>query len=367
MIDSHKIDYSKLDTLNVSRETFHELDEFKEMILDENKKINLISQHTEELARDRHIIDCAQIIDLIDENHLSCTDLGSGSGLPGLVLAIIKKKQKSKMKFFLYEKSFKKSNFLKKVINKFELNAEVINKNIFDQKKLNSDLIVARAFKPLPVILDLVTNNFDDFKDIILFLGKSGKSSIEQSLNKWNLEHDEIGIVTDNGLYNVYNNDSIVYSNKFINFKETDNNLDKTYNKEIYSIEKINRPDLWTGYDHTIGCRTIKGPGKPGQYSILDIYEINKKLIITWSTDVENCYNKIIELNSTPLGIVNCLNFGDPMSCIGDFESSIKNMNETCMNLKIPVLGGNVSMYNSTNNKDITPSVVLVMIGLMDY
>ena len=80
MIDSHKIDYSKLDTLNVSRETFHELDEFREMILDENKKINLISQHTVELARDRHIIDCAQIIDLINENHLSCTDLGSGSG-----------------------------------------------------------------------------------------------------------------------------------------------------------------------------------------------------------------------------------------------------------------------------------------------
>ena len=197
MIDSHKIDYSKLDTLNVSRETFLELDEFKEMILDENKKINLISQHTEELARDRHIIDCAQIIDLIDENHLSCTDLGSGSGLPGLVIAIIKKKQKSDMKFFLYEKSFKKSNFLKKVINKFELNAEVINQDIFNQKNLISDLIVARAFKPLPIILNLVTTNFDNFKDIILFLGKSGKSSIEQCLKKWDLEFIEKKSVTE--------------------------------------------------------------------------------------------------------------------------------------------------------------------------
>ena len=196
MIDSHKIDYSKLDTLNVSRETFLELDEFKEMILCENKKINLISQHTEELARERHIIDCAQIIDLIDKHHLSCADLGSGSGLPGLVIAIIKKKQKSNMKFFLYEKSFKKCNFLKKVINKFELNAEVINQNIFDQKKLNSDLIVARAFKPLPVILDLVTKNFNDFKDIILFLGKTGKSSIEQCLQNWNLEFIEKKSVT---------------------------------------------------------------------------------------------------------------------------------------------------------------------------
>ncbi len=167
------------------------------MILYENKKINLISQHTEEIAKDRHIIDCAQIIDLIDENYLSCTDLGSGPGLPGLVIAIIKKKQKSNMKFFLYEKSFKKSIFLKKVINKFGLNAEVISKDIFNQKNLSSNLIVARAFKPLPIILDLVTTSFDDFKDIILFLGKSGKSSIEQCLKKWNLEFIEKKSVTE--------------------------------------------------------------------------------------------------------------------------------------------------------------------------
>ena len=191
-------------------------------------------------------------------------------------------------------------------------------------------------------------------------------SEIYDILNKWNLEHDEIGIVTENGLYNVYNNESIVYSNKFINFKETDNNLKNTSNKDIYSIEKINRPDLWTGYDHTIGCRTIKGPDKPGQYSILDIYEINKKLIITWSTNVDNCYNKMLELNGTPLGIVNCLNFGDPKSCIGDFKNAVEYMNERCIYLKIPVLGGNVSMYNSTNNKDISPSIVIVMIGLMN-
>ncbi len=197
MIDSQKINYSKLETLNVSRETFLELDEFREMILNENKKINLISQHTEEIARDRHIIDCAQIIDLIDKNYLSCTDLGSGSGLPGLVLAIIKKKQKSNLKFFLYEKSFKKTIFLKNVIKKFELNAEVINKNIYDQKNLSSDLIVARAFKPLPEILDLVTKNFNDFKDIILFLGKSGKASINQCLEKWNLEFIEKESVTE--------------------------------------------------------------------------------------------------------------------------------------------------------------------------
>ena len=74
----------------------------------------------------------------------------------------------------------------------------------------------------------------------------------------------------------------------------------------------------------------------------------------------------MLELNGTPLGIVNCLNFGDPKSCIGDFKNAVEYMNERCINLKIPVLGGNVSMYNSTNNKDISPSIVIVMIGLMN-
>ena len=58
-------------------------------------------------------------------------------------------------------------------------------------------MIVARAFKPLPTILDLVTKNFDDFKNIILFLGKSGKSSIEQCLKNWNLEFIEKKSVTE--------------------------------------------------------------------------------------------------------------------------------------------------------------------------
>ena len=72
----------------------------------------------------------------------------------------------------------------------------------------------------------------------------------------------------------------------------------------------------------------------------------------------------MMELNGKPLGIVNCLNFGDPKSCIGDFKTYIDKMNDRCKHFNIPILGGNVSMYNSTNNKDISPSVVIVMIGL---
>ena len=91
MIDSNFLNYSCLEHLNVSRETFPELEQFRKTIIEKNKDINLISKETEDISKERHIIDSAQIIDLIDLNGSVCTDIGSGSGLPGIVLAIIMK------------------------------------------------------------------------------------------------------------------------------------------------------------------------------------------------------------------------------------------------------------------------------------
>jgi len=197
LIDSNILQYKNLEPLNVSRETFPQFEAYCELLKKENSKINLISKSTEKEIRKRHIVDCAQTIEFIDENYEICTDVGSGSGLPGIVLAIIMKIKKPDMKFLLYEKSFRKCEFLSAVKDKLDLNAEVFQKDIFNEKDIETDLIIARAFKPLPVILDLVTKNFDDFKDIILFLGKSGKSSIEQCLQNWNLEFIEKKSVTE--------------------------------------------------------------------------------------------------------------------------------------------------------------------------
>ena len=197
MIDSNILNYSCLEHLNVSRETFPDLEEFRKIIIEKNKEINLISKKTEQISKERHIIDSAQIIDFIDLNRLVCTDIGSGSGLPGIVLAIIMKHKKLDMKFKLYEKSFHKSNFLKQVSNKFNLNVEVLQKDIFEEKNIETDIIVARAFKPLPVILNLIHNNFKFFKEVILFLGKNGKKIIQEVLPKWNFEYEEKKSITN--------------------------------------------------------------------------------------------------------------------------------------------------------------------------
>jgi len=191
LIDSNIIEYSKLEPLNVSRETFPELEEFRSLILKKNKDINLISSNSEAISRERHIIDSAQIIDFIDINNKICTDIGSGSGLPGIVLAIIMKHKKSNMKFHLYEKSYHKSIFLKEVSKKFDLNTKIFQKNIFEEKNLNTDLIVARAFKPLPIILELANKSFAKFDNIILFMGKNGKEQFKDILSKWKFDYKE--------------------------------------------------------------------------------------------------------------------------------------------------------------------------------
>ena len=185
--------YSKLNHLNVSRETFSDFENYISMILEKNKKINIISQNTasRKAIIDRHIIDSAQIIDFVDLNRDITTDLGSGSGMPGIIVAIMLKNMNKNMNVHLYEKSYHKSQFLKEVSEKLNLKTKIFQKNIFEIKNLETGTIMSRAFKPMPVVLDLVYENFSKFKNLIFFMGKSGKKVFENSKKKWELEYEE--------------------------------------------------------------------------------------------------------------------------------------------------------------------------------
>ena len=115
--------YSKLSGLNVSRETFSDFESYISMILEKNEKINLISDKFSEKNDiiERHIIDSAQIIDIVDFNKNTTTDIGSGSGMPGIIIAILLKSFKKDIKVNLYEKSYHKSHFLRDVSTKLNL------------------------------------------------------------------------------------------------------------------------------------------------------------------------------------------------------------------------------------------------------
>ena len=185
--------YSLLNDLNISRETCIDFESLITMIQDKNQEINIVSKETakDSVIRERHIIDSAQIYDLIDLNHNTTIDLGTGGGMPGIVVAIIMKNLKKNIKINLYEKSHHKSFFLREVSRKLELKTEVFEENIFDVKGIETGSIMARAFKPIPVILDLVHSNFKSFENIIIFMGKNGKEMLKETLKGWDLEYTE--------------------------------------------------------------------------------------------------------------------------------------------------------------------------------
>ncbi len=201
--------YSKITKFEVSRETCNELESFISMIQKKNEEINIISRKNSDqgVIRQRHIVDSAQIIDFIDLNTNTTSDLGSGGGIPGLIIAILMKKLKNSMKIKLYEKSHHKCVFLKDVSEKLELNTEIIQKDIFKLRDIETGTIMSRAFKPMPIILDLVQKNFRKYKNIILFMGKSGRQILNETLKIWDLDYEEKKSLTnkDSFLLNIKN------------------------------------------------------------------------------------------------------------------------------------------------------------------
>ena len=185
--------YSRIPNLNVSRETCNDLETLILMIQEKNREINIISKKMTEkdLIRERHILDSAQIIDFVDLNCNTTCDLGTGGGMPGLIIAIVMKNIQNNMKVNLYEKSFHKCGFLREVTKKLNLNTEVIQKDIFTVKDIETGTIMSRAFKPMPVILDLVNLNFSKFKNIILFMGSTGRKILNDTLREWELDFEE--------------------------------------------------------------------------------------------------------------------------------------------------------------------------------
>ncbi len=201
--------YPLLKDQNVPRETLIEFELFISMLQQGNDEINIISKETakNEVIRARHIIDSAQIIEFVDLKSSIITDIGSGGGMPGIIISIMIKSRKNSAKVHLYEKSHHKSSFLRKVSRDLKLNTEVIQKNIFEAENLESGTIMARAFKPLPIILDLVNKNFNSYKNLILFMGKNGEKILKETLKDWDFDFEKKKSITseDSFLLNIKN------------------------------------------------------------------------------------------------------------------------------------------------------------------
>ena len=183
--------------IQVSRETITSLKKYEDLLVKANKNLNLVGNSTINQIWSRHFLDSAQVIDFVDKNDKCLVDLGSGAGFPGLVLAIACKDRKIPLKIKLIEKSSKKVKFLKNVIEELDLKVEVFNQNILEEEiKFVEDVFIARAFKPLKKILQLMHNNAENYKKIFIFLGKTGKNELLQASKSWDIEYKQRVSVT---------------------------------------------------------------------------------------------------------------------------------------------------------------------------
>ena len=194
---------SQIDTFSrysqVSRETIKSLVKYEELLIKSNKNLNLVGNSTINNIWHRHFLDSFQVIDFIDKNQKTLVDLGSGAGFPGLVLSIVAKDRKIPLKIKLIEKSKRKINFLKEIITKLNLNVTVINQNVEDEKfYFSDDTFVARAFKPLPKIFELMHNKAGNLKKIIIFLGKNGQQALLHTSKNWDIKYKKRMSITSN-------------------------------------------------------------------------------------------------------------------------------------------------------------------------
>ena len=197
---------------------------------------------------------------------------------------------------------------------------------------------------------------------------------------KWDLEYSLVGVVNYSGKYNIIdNNENVLYEEDITNFTDIledwpENRIENNFP----IIEKVKNKGLWEQYDTTIGCRTIKGPQQSKSFAILDIYEIKKHILITWGSSVDECLKYVHCFNNKseetinykyekaqPKAIVNCLNFGNPCDTMGDFSDIVNNLKTDCEYYNIPIVGGNVSLYNATDNVSIQPTPILLMVSIL--
>ena len=162
--------------LGISDKALDKVKDYTQSLWTANAELNLFSRKMpfNELV-DNHIIDCLLPLKYFPNNVKTVADFGSGGGLPSVILAL----QFPDLKFILYEKSPKKQSFLK-ALKSMAPNMEV--RSDIPIKLLNVDLITARAFKPVDVILDMSRHYYENEGKYFLLKGRREKINEEIAL-----------------------------------------------------------------------------------------------------------------------------------------------------------------------------------------
>lgn len=179
---------------NVSRETFDTLKQFEQLLLKWTKAINLVAPSSLPDLWTRHIIDSAQIFHLAPKNWNTWVDLGSGGGLPGLVIGILDTERRP---ISLIESDARKCQFLNTVRREFDLNVVVHHGRIESVKDLSADVLSARALASLPYLLGHAVPLLNENGIALFPKGKRYKDEVDQAMKDWHFDLVEHQSKTD--------------------------------------------------------------------------------------------------------------------------------------------------------------------------
>ena len=183
--------------MDVSRETSERLRAYEALIRKWNPKINLVSPTTLESLSDRHINDSLQICSHISEITQTVADLGSGGGLPGIVIAIYNLQAAPQRITVLVESDARKCAFLRTCIRELSLNARVETARIETLEPISADVITARALASLDVLLDWAHPHGHTDTEYLFLKGRTAEAELAVVRDKWSFELDLVPSKTD--------------------------------------------------------------------------------------------------------------------------------------------------------------------------
>ncbi len=184
--------------IEINGSTLDKLLEYKKIILEQNRDLNLISKPSVDDFDFIHLIDSALPAYLIPDN-ATVADLGTGGGLPGIVLKIIN----PTIELILIDSKFKKTDFLKSCLKKLEItNASVFNPSK-EKNETHYDIIVSRAFGTLKKIVREAKKFCKEGSTIIAYKGKTETVNREkkQIENKYNCTIKKYNLVAGEKIF----------------------------------------------------------------------------------------------------------------------------------------------------------------------
>ncbi|HWL57969.1 MAG TPA: 16S rRNA (guanine(527)-N(7))-methyltransferase RsmG [Paracoccus sp. (in: a-proteobacteria)] len=167
--------------MTVSRET-EALQKYASLIRKWNPAINLVAPSTLSEVEIRHIADCRQLVEASREAVGTWADLGSGGGLPGIVVAICR----PDLEVSLVESDKRKSAFLRTVTRELALtNVNIVTERIEEAKPLSSANVSARALAPLPLLMSYVARHLVEGGRAWLMKGRNWSSEVDEARKQW--------------------------------------------------------------------------------------------------------------------------------------------------------------------------------------